>query len=61
MIISFRKEEDLGAKEVNERRPEAQKGVAHVARFLGSVGHAAELRRAALTAPIYYCNIPELI
>ena len=23
------KEEDLGAKEANERRPEAQKGVAH--------------------------------
>ena len=28
------KEEDLGAKEANERRPEAQKGVAHAARFL---------------------------
>ena len=36
--ISFRKEEDLGAKEANERRPEAQKGVAHTARFLGRVG-----------------------
>ena len=32
------KEEDLGAKEANERRPEAQKGVAHAARFLGRVG-----------------------
>ena len=36
--ISFTKEEDLGAKEANERRPEAQKGVAHAARFLGRVG-----------------------
>ena len=38
MSISFRKEEDLGAKEANERRPEAQKGVAHAAIFLGRVG-----------------------
>ena len=29
------KEENLGAKEANERRPEAQKGVAHAARFFG--------------------------
>ena len=36
--IGFMKEEDLGAKEANERRPEAQKGVAHAARFLGHVG-----------------------
>ena len=27
----------MGAKEANERRPEAQKGVAHTARFLGRV------------------------
>ena len=26
------KEKDLGAKEANERRPEAQKGVAHAAK-----------------------------
>ena len=32
------KEEDLGAKEANERRPEAQTGVAHADRFLGRVG-----------------------
>ena len=32
------KEEGLGAKEANEGRPEAQKGVAHAARFLGRVG-----------------------
>ena len=36
--ISFRKEEDLGAKEANERRPEAQKGVTHTARFFGRMG-----------------------
>ena len=36
--INFRKEEDLGVKEANERRPEAQKGVAHAARFLGRMG-----------------------
>ena len=36
--ISFWKEEDLGAKEANKRRPEAQKGVAHAARYRGRVG-----------------------
>ena len=36
--INIWKEEDLGAKEASERRPEAQKGVAHAARFLGRVG-----------------------
>ena len=38
------KEEDLGAKEANERRHEAQKGVAHAARFLGRVAHLLEPR-----------------
>ena len=38
MSISFMYEEDLGAKEANERRPEVQKGVAHVAGFLCRVG-----------------------
>ena len=28
----------MGAKEANKRRPEAQKGVAHVARYRGRVG-----------------------
>ena len=32
------KKEDLGVKEANERRLEAQKGVAHAARFIGRVG-----------------------
>ena len=36
--ISFWKEEDLGAKEANKRRPEAQKRVAHAAKESGRVG-----------------------
>ena len=36
--IIFRKEEDLGAKEGSERRPEGQKGVPHAARYRGRVG-----------------------
>ena len=36
--ISFMKEEDLGAKEANERGPEAQKGVAHAAKESGRMG-----------------------
>ena len=36
--INIWKEEDLGAKEANKRRPEAQKGVAHAARYRGRVG-----------------------
>ena len=39
------KEEDLGENEANERRPEAQKGVAHAARFLWPrVAHLLEPR-----------------
>ena len=36
--ISFWKEKDLGAKEANKRSPEAQKRVAHAARYLGRMG-----------------------
>jgi hypothetical protein len=36
--INIWKEEDLGAKEANKRRLEAQKGVAHAAKTLGHVG-----------------------
>ena len=38
MSVDFWKEESVGAKEENKRRPEAQKGVAHAARYLGRVG-----------------------
>ena len=34
----FYEEEDLGAKEANERRPEAQKGVPHATPVPGRVG-----------------------
>ena len=36
--ISFWKEEDLGAKEANKRRPEAQKRGSHAAQVPGRVG-----------------------
>ena len=36
--INIWKEEDLGAKEANKRRLEAQKGGPHAARYYGRVG-----------------------
>ena len=36
--ISFWKEQSVGAKEANKRRPEGQVEWAHAARFLGHVG-----------------------
>ena len=36
--VNIWKEEDMWAKEANKRRPEAQTGVAHVARYCGRVG-----------------------
>ena len=36
--ISFWKEQRVGAKEANKRRPEGQDEWAHAARFLGRVG-----------------------
>ena len=52
--ISFSKEEDLGAKEANEWRPEAQKGVTHAAKESGRVAHLSwpsGLRLFAFFAP----------
>ena len=53
--IIFRKYEDLGVKEANERRPEAQNGVAHAARFLGRVGPTFW----SLVAPLPSIFLPE--
>ena len=53
--ISFWKEEDLGAKEANKQRPEAQKRVAHAARFLGRVGSPI----LALGPPLLSVLLPE--
>ena len=47
--------EDLGAKEVNERRPEDQKGGCHVARYSSRVG----LSQLALVAPFASILHPE--
>ena len=46
--INIWKEEDLGAKEANKRRPEGQKEVAHVATVPGRVGPTI----SALEAPL---------
>ena len=53
--ISFWKEEDMGAKEENKRRAEAQKWVAHAARYLGRVGPT----NLGLDAPLPSIFIPE--
>ena len=46
--VNIWKEEDLGAKEANKRRPEAQKRVAHAAPVPGRVGPTL----LALVAPL---------
>ena len=47
--------EDLGAKEVNERRPKDQKGGSHAARYCSRVG----LSQLALVAPFASILCPE--
>ena len=44
--VNFWKEEDLGAKEANKRKPEGQDRWAHAARYMGRVGRLIwKLRR----------------
>ena len=54
-IIFFWKEEDLGAKEANKRRPEGQNRVPHAAPVPGRVGPPL----LALVAPFASILLPE--